>query len=208
MHHTWIRSRTEHNIHHPTQYYIRQIQISKIYVTIPRITRNILQQNTRSWCIMQIQRLEQDLVKDLFISNTNTSIQMDLLSEVRTPQQVLNFAIKRLSSQANQQEILKASTNITSWSQVSYLRNRPWRIIQQEKLNLVTNEAHHSPKIISTCSKPKISLAKYAKSWAILHRYAKHQCLNGEIQQQSDTKTEAPHDSKTIHKQDEEPTDS
>ena len=40
--------------------------------------------------------LEEDLVKDLFISNmTNTSIQMDLWSEVRTPQQVLNFAINR-----------------------------------------------------------------------------------------------------------------
>ena len=43
-----------------------------------------------------------DLVKDLFNSNmANTSIQMDLLSEVRTPQQVLNFAINRESGQAN-----------------------------------------------------------------------------------------------------------
>ena len=48
--------------------------------------------------------LEEDLVKDLFISNmTNTSIQMDLLSEVRTPQQVPNFAIDRERCQANQQ---------------------------------------------------------------------------------------------------------
>ena len=40
--------------------------------------------------------LEEDLVKDLFISNmTNTSIQIDLLSEFRTPQQVLNFGINR-----------------------------------------------------------------------------------------------------------------
>ena len=38
--------------------------------------------------------LEEDLVKDLFISIiNNTSIQMELLSEVRTPQQVLTFAI-------------------------------------------------------------------------------------------------------------------
>ena len=69
--------------------------------------------------------LEEDLVKDLFISNmTNTSIQMDLLSEVRTPQQVLNFAINRERGQANQQ-ILRAHTNNTSWSQVSYIRNKP-----------------------------------------------------------------------------------
>ena len=53
--------------------------------------------------------LEEDLVKDLFISNmNNTFIQMDLLSEVWTPQQILNFAINRKRGQANQQEILKA----------------------------------------------------------------------------------------------------
>ena len=40
--------------------------------------------------------LEEDLVKDLFISNkTNTSIQLDLLSEIRTPQQVMNFGLNR-----------------------------------------------------------------------------------------------------------------
>ena len=70
--------------------------------------------------------LEEDLVKDLFISNmTNTSIQMDLLSEVRTPQQVLNFAINRERGQANQQEILRAHSSSTNWSQVSYIRNKP-----------------------------------------------------------------------------------
>ena len=70
--------------------------------------------------------LEEELVKDLFISNmTNTSIQMDLLSEVRTPQQVLNFAINRERGQANQQEILKAHSSSTNWSQVSYIRNKP-----------------------------------------------------------------------------------
>ena len=70
--------------------------------------------------------LEEDLVKDLFISNmNNTSIQMDLLSEVRTPQQVLNFAINRERGQANQQEILKAHSSSTNWSQVSYIRNKP-----------------------------------------------------------------------------------
>ena len=70
--------------------------------------------------------LEEALVNDLLISNmTNTSIQTDLLSEVRTPQQVLNFAINRERGQANQQEILKAHTNNTSWSQVSYIRNKP-----------------------------------------------------------------------------------
>ena len=70
--------------------------------------------------------LEDDLVKDMFISNgTNTSIHMDLLSEFRTPQQVLNFAINREGGQANQQEISKAHTSNTNWTQVSYVRNNP-----------------------------------------------------------------------------------
>ena len=38
----------------------------------------------------------EDLVKDIFISNMRSSnIQMELLSEVRTPQQALNYAINR-----------------------------------------------------------------------------------------------------------------
>ena len=64
--------------------------------------------------------LEEDIVKDLFISNmNNTSIQIDLLSEVRTPQQVLNFAINRERGRANQQEILRAHSSNTNWSKVS-----------------------------------------------------------------------------------------
>ena len=84
--------------------------------------------------ICKLKDLEEDLVKDLFISNmTNTSIQMDLLSEVRTPKQVLNFAINRERGQANQQEIIRAHSINTSWSQVSYIRNRPRPNFQQRK---------------------------------------------------------------------------
>ena len=46
--------------------------------------------------LCKFKEMKKDLVKDLFISNmTNTSIQMDLLLEARTPQQILNFAINR-----------------------------------------------------------------------------------------------------------------
>ena len=57
----------------------------------------------------KLEHLEEDLVKDLlFISNMHSSnTQMELLSEVRTPQQVLNYAINRERGQANQQEIIK-----------------------------------------------------------------------------------------------------
>ena len=76
--------------------------------------------------------LEEDLVKDLFISNmTNTSIQSDLLSEVRTPQQVLNFAIN--GERANQQEILKAHSSNTNWSNVSYIRKNTCNQQQQRQ---------------------------------------------------------------------------
>ena len=78
--------------------------------------------------------LEEDLVKDLFISNmTNTSIQMDLLSEVKTPQQVLNFAINRERGQTNQQEILRAHSSSTNWSNVSYIRNNTRQQQQQQQ---------------------------------------------------------------------------
>ena len=56
---------------------------------------------------------------------TNTSIQMDVLSEVGTPQQVLNFAIKRERGQANPQQILKAHESNTNWTPLFYVRNNP-----------------------------------------------------------------------------------
>ena len=70
----------------------------------------------------RFEHLEEDIIKDLFISNmNNTAIQMDLLSEVRTPQQVLNYAINGERGHANQQEILRANST-SSWNQVTYIR--------------------------------------------------------------------------------------
>ena len=72
----------------------------------------------------RFENLEEDLVKDIFISNMRSSnVQMELLSEVRTPQQALNYTINRKRGQADQQEILKANTG---WNTVSYVRqNKP-----------------------------------------------------------------------------------
>ena len=64
---------------------------------------------------------------------TNTSIQMDLLSEVRTQEQVLSFAINRERGQANQHEILKAHSSNTNWSNVSYIRNNTRNQQQQRQ---------------------------------------------------------------------------
>ena len=54
--------------------------------------------------------VEEDLIKDFFIAKmNNTEIQMELLSEVRTPAQVLKFALSRERGQKNQKEILWSS---------------------------------------------------------------------------------------------------
>ena len=62
--------------------------------------------------------VEEHLIKDFFIAKMNNSaIQMELLSEVRTPAQVLNFALSRERGQENQKEILRA--NPANWNQVN-----------------------------------------------------------------------------------------
>ena len=70
----------------------------------------------------RFEHLAKDTGNDLFISNmNNTTIQMDLLSEVRNPHQVFNYAINREHEQANQQEILRANST-SRWNQVSCMR--------------------------------------------------------------------------------------
>ena len=133
---------------------------------------------------------------DLFISNiTKASIQMDLISEVRTTQQVLNFAINRKRGQVNQKQILKAHTGKTNWLQVSYIKSGPrpptpqrppkppiLANLHQEKLNRAINVAKHSIKITLTCAKLKISRVKSARRSDISLHYTKHQCPKVEKQ--------------------------
>ena len=65
---------------------------------------------------------------------------MELLSDVRTAQQVLNFAVNRERGLANQQEIQKAHSN---WNTVSYVRQNKQRNnihvqnqkVQNQKIN-------------------------------------------------------------------------
>ena len=59
--------------------------------------------------------VEQDLVKDFSIGKmNNTAIQMELLSEMRTPAQALNYALARERGQQNQKEILRG--NNSNWN--------------------------------------------------------------------------------------------
>ena len=50
---------------------------------------------------------------------------MGQLLEVRTPEQVLNFAVNRERGQVNQQEIIRAHSSKSKWSQVSYIKIEP-----------------------------------------------------------------------------------
>ena len=59
--------------------------------------------------------VEQDLVKDFFIGKMNcTAIQSELLLEMRTPAQAINYAIARERGQQNQKEILRR--NNSNWN--------------------------------------------------------------------------------------------
>ena len=71
--------------------------------------------------------VEEDLIKDFFIATmNNTTILMELLSEVRTPAQVLNFALSRERGQENQKEILCSSAS--NWNnQVNTISNNNTR---------------------------------------------------------------------------------
>ena len=67
--------------------------------------------------------VEEDLIKDLFIAKlNNTTIHMELLSEVRSPARVLNFALSKERDQENQKEILRSSA--PNWNnQINTINN-------------------------------------------------------------------------------------
>ena len=65
----------------------------------------------------------------------SSNIQIELLSETRTPQQIWNYAINRERGQANQLEINRVNSN-SKGTQVNYLRqNRPRQQTQSASSN-------------------------------------------------------------------------
>ena len=83
----------------------------------------------------KFEHLEEDLIKDIFISNMRSSnIQIELLSETRTPQQALNYAVNRERRLANQQEFLRSIN--TNWNiQPDPNRQRTYNQNTQQKPN-------------------------------------------------------------------------
>ena len=87
--------------------------------------------------------VEEDLIKDFFKATMNDStIQMELLSKVRTATQVLNFALTTERGHENQGEILRSST--TNWkTQVGAISNyspRQQPVGQQQSAHTNTNK--------------------------------------------------------------------
>ena len=84
--------------------------------------------------------VEEDLIKDFFIAKmNNTTIQMELLSEVRTAAQVLNLSLSRERGQENQKEILRSSA--PNWTnQVNAISNKNTRPIQRPQQQNKPNE--------------------------------------------------------------------
>ena len=133
----------------------------------------------------RFKHLEEEIIKDLFISNmNNTAIQMDLLSEVKTPQQVLNYAINRERGQANQQEILRANSTST-WNQVTYIRqNRRSQAIlptpQSGKIEPCWKCGNpFTPNYLQNCRR-ETQCAKSAKNMDTSRPCAKHLCRKEE----------------------------
>ena len=94
--------------------------------------------------------VEEDLIKNFFITKMNNrTIQMELLSEVRTAAQVLNFALSIEQGQENQREILRSST--TNWNtQLSAIsNNHPRNNVRQQQ---PAQKTKTNKKICSSCA--------------------------------------------------------
>ena len=110
--------------------------------------------------------VEEDLIKDFFIAKmNNTTIQMELLSEVRTAAQVLNFALSRERGQENQKEILRSSA--PNWnSQVNAIMNkneRPTLRTQQQSTPSQTKYKCFNNNNIKT--EGEINITFWSGSW-------------------------------------------
>ena len=84
-----------------------------------RITRSIPLTNKKTRISLQLDHLEESLAKSIFIHGMiNQQIQMDLLSEERTPSETLQYALAHERGQESQQKMRNTYTNT--------LQANPW----------------------------------------------------------------------------------
>ena len=82
----------------------------------------------------------------------NTAIQMELLSEVRTPAQVLNFALSRERGQENQREILRSKPS--NWNQVNVTTQQNSRPQMRQKTNVQRQQTSQEVQPCWRCGAP------------------------------------------------------
>ena len=132
--------------------------------------------------------VEEDLIKDFFIAKMNNSaIQKELLSEVRTPAQLLNFALSRERGQENQREILCA--NPSNWNQVNATTQqnsgpqmRPQTSVQRQQTTQELQPCWRSgapshKDTILTVQRNKHNVTS-VKRWDVLQSYVDQKCQN------------------------------
>ena len=79
-------------------------------------------------------RLETEVIRDLFTANmSNDEVQEDLLAERKTPEQALDYAIRREKSSENQLAIRKQGSQIST--QVSNMKTEPVGFVQKRGNN-------------------------------------------------------------------------
>ena len=172
-------------------------------ITVQQNSNKILEtffSRLRELCLKCAQgNVEEDLIKDFFIVKMNNStIQMELLSEVRATAQLLNFALSSERGQKNQREILQTST--PNWNtQVSAISNDTTRkSVRQQQPAQQTNTNKElcwrcggifTPCHITQCAAKQHNAAS-AKRQAILQKCATPEYLqshNEETNQDEDT---------------------
>ena len=117
-----------------------------------------------------------DPIKDLFNAKMNNSaIQMELLSEVRTPAQVLNFALSRERGQENQKETQHRSKQTAPNHGHKQAHNDNNK---HKTYNRAGDVEHHSRKDITSTIQPKEHNVTSVKRWDILQNYVDQRCQN------------------------------
>ena len=111
-----VSTRTLPDIYPSKEHNLRQMQFFRALQRSNESLKTFYSRLRELGSHAKLENLEEDLVTDLFISNMHSStIQMELLSEVRTPKKVFNYAINReselLDHTHHRQSILRLPSN-------------------------------------------------------------------------------------------------
>ena len=121
----------------------------------------------------------------------NTAIQMELLSEVRTPAQALNYALERERSQQNRKEILRGNNSKSKTTQ-HVKQNQPYYQHQTQNsthnVGDVKDPSHLITTIIAQQKHHNVTYVKHQDTWQKCadhkyHHFPKTENINEEDNQ-------------------------